>query len=209
MSSFLIIDGYNLINKWLPLLKAKQYSIESARDKLFYMLQAYCDFKDIKGIIVYDGSQSKRSVEDGNPTVIYSKKGESADTVIESLVYKSKDRENIRLITDDRIVTNMVTGMGAYASSAKVFELHVQSALSSMRGLIREKARKLNKGIRLLVLSGILASFFLTTHASAQTDIKRRIISLTPTSTEILFALGLDKEIVGVSTFCNWPENRS
>jgi iron complex transport system substrate-binding protein len=35
---------------------------------------------------------------------------------------------------------------------------------------------------------------------------KARIISLTPASTEILFALGLDKEIIGVSSFCNWPK---
>ena len=32
-----------------------------------------------------------------------------------------------------------------------------------------------------------------------------RIISLTPASTEILFALGLDDEIIGVSSYCNWP----
>ena len=34
---------------------------------------------------------------------------------------------------------------------------------------------------------------------------KMRIISLTPATTEILFALGLDKEIVGVSSYCTWP----
>ncbi len=33
-----------------------------------------------------------------------------------------------------------------------------------------------------------------------------RYISLAPSTTEILFALGLNKEIVGVSTFCNYPE---
>jgi len=33
-----------------------------------------------------------------------------------------------------------------------------------------------------------------------------RIISLAPATTEILFALGLDKEIVGVSEFCNYPK---
>ena len=32
-----------------------------------------------------------------------------------------------------------------------------------------------------------------------------RIISLTPATTEILFELGLDKEIVGVSSYCTWP----
>jgi iron complex transport system substrate-binding protein len=33
-----------------------------------------------------------------------------------------------------------------------------------------------------------------------------RIISLAPNITEILFTLGLDREIVGVSTHCNFPE---
>ncbi len=33
-----------------------------------------------------------------------------------------------------------------------------------------------------------------------------RIISLAPATTEILFALGLDKEIAGVSEFCNYPK---
>lgn len=32
-----------------------------------------------------------------------------------------------------------------------------------------------------------------------------KIVSLSPATTEILFALGLDKEIIGVSTFCNYP----
>jgi iron complex transport system substrate-binding protein len=34
----------------------------------------------------------------------------------------------------------------------------------------------------------------------------KRIISLAPNITEILFALGLDEEIVGVSLHCNFPE---
>ena len=42
--------------------------------------------------------------------------------------------------------------------------------------------------------------------ASSIEQPKTRIISLTPASTEILFALGLDREIIGVSSFCNWPE---
>lgn len=34
----------------------------------------------------------------------------------------------------------------------------------------------------------------------------RRIVSLAPSITETLFALGLDREIVGVTEFCNFPE---
>jgi iron complex transport system substrate-binding protein len=37
-------------------------------------------------------------------------------------------------------------------------------------------------------------------------DPPQRIISLAPNITEILFALGLDEEIVGVTRYCNYPE---
>ena len=36
-------------------------------------------------------------------------------------------------------------------------------------------------------------------------DPPQRIISLAPNVTEILFALGLDKQIIGVTRFCNYP----
>lgn len=38
-------------------------------------------------------------------------------------------------------------------------------------------------------------------------DPPKRIISLAPNVTEILFALGLEKRIVGVTRFCNYPKN--
>ncbi|MDP3015774.1 MAG: ABC transporter substrate-binding protein, partial [Deltaproteobacteria bacterium] len=34
----------------------------------------------------------------------------------------------------------------------------------------------------------------------------KRIVSLAPNITEILFGLGLDEEIVGVSIHCNYPD---
>ena len=43
----------------------------------------------------------------------------------------------------------------------------------------------------------------------AETQRPHRIISLAPSTTEILFALGLDEEIVGVSLFCNYPQEAS
>lgn len=39
-------------------------------------------------------------------------------------------------------------------------------------------------------------------------DAPRRIVSLVPSITELLFALGLDREVVGVTTFCIHPAER-
>lgn len=48
-------------------------------------------------------------------------------------------------------------------------------------------------------------SRIISSTASAEELPQSRIISLTPASTEILFALGLEDEIVGVSSYCDWP----
>ncbi|MDP2916514.1 MAG: helical backbone metal receptor, partial [Dehalococcoidia bacterium] len=36
--------------------------------------------------------------------------------------------------------------------------------------------------------------------------VPQRIVSLSPSNTEIVFALGLDDKLVGVTTFCDYPE---
>lgn len=53
-------------------------------------------------------------------------------------------------------------------------------------------------------IAAILCLLFFFSRAPAE-DRVPRYISLAPSTTEILFALGLDKEIVGISTFCNHP----
>jgi iron complex transport system substrate-binding protein len=48
----------------------------------------------------------------------------------------------------------------------------------------------------------LFLGFLFNSHAA---DAPLRIISLAPSTTEILFALGLDEEIVAVSSFCDYP----
>ena len=126
MSLYLIIDGYNVIHKIPYLVNAQNLSIESARDKLFKTFQKYCDFNSIEGLIVYDGNQDSRTIEDGNPAVIFAKAGECADTIIESLIYNMDKKEDARVITDDRLIANMVTGMGAFTMSVNLFEQELE-----------------------------------------------------------------------------------
>lgn len=50
----------------------------------------------------------------------------------------------------------------------------------------------------------IAAVFMISGFTSASAG--QRYISLAPATTEVLFALGLDNEIVGVSSYCDYPE---
>jgi len=62
-----------------------------------------------------------------------------------------------------------------------------------------------------IILLVSLVTIFFQGHSSAGTVTgKPRYISLAPSTTEILFALGLNQEIVGISSYCNYPpETRS
>jgi iron complex transport system substrate-binding protein len=55
----------------------------------------------------------------------------------------------------------------------------------------------------------IVISIILGTSSSVSADLAsppKRIVSLAPSMTEILYALGLGENIVGVTTFCDYPE---
>jgi len=55
------------------------------------------------------------------------------------------------------------------------------------------------------ILFTLLFFIFACGYSFAAEDEGLRVVSLAPSTTEILFALGLDEEIVGVSSFCNYP----
>jgi len=80
-------------------------------------------------------------------------------------------------------------------------------ALSSVMGCGVKEADKSNQNVQ-----KILSSQFPITikdDLGRQVTLKAeptRIVSVSPSHTEILFALGLGKRVVGVTTYCNYPE---
>lgn len=54
-------------------------------------------------------------------------------------------------------------------------------------------------------LPAFLLSHFLLIAAAPLPAQARRVVSLMPSYTEIIFELGAGKDLVGVSNFCNWP----
>jgi len=66
--------------------------------------------------------------------------------------------------------------------------------------------KKLLLIISLLFLGTVLLNSLELALAGTVPKASARYVSLAPSTTEILFALGLDEEIVGVSSYCNYPE---
>lgn len=133
MAEYLIIDGYNIISKWPDLAENKQKNIEFARQKLNNIIQKYIDYKGIKVTIVYDGAGPDKSIINGSPEIIFSKGTESADSIIESLVYNHQSPEQIIVATDDNIQRNFIVTAGAWYVSANDLETEVAEVLEEMR----------------------------------------------------------------------------
>lgn len=62
----------------------------------------------------------------------------------------------------------------------------------------------MKRDIAIVAILVLLLSILSGASSGREAD-RLRVVSLAPSSTEILFALGLDDEIVGVSQFCNYP----
>ena len=69
----------------------------------------------------------------------------------------------------------------------------------NIRGLFSPSSVRRGRGGGRLFAGAVFISLFSPCHAAL------RIVSLAPAATEILFALGLDEEIVGVSLNCDYP----
>ena len=60
--------------------------------------------------------------------------------------------------------------------------------------------------IRACILNFILSIVILLSAVSASAEPPKRIISLAPSTTELLFAMGLGDRVIGVTGFCDYPE---
>jgi iron complex transport system substrate-binding protein len=72
------------------------------------------------------------------------------------------------------------------------------------------KIRISNRNLKCWFLNFIFSFFIFNFAFSIPTtiaELPNRIISLAPNLTEILYALGLGDRIVGVTTFCDYPED--
>jgi len=138
----LVIDGYNVLHRWKSLKKLVKKDFDFAREELIRLINNYTDYADIKAVIVFDGGEFQKPEGNLDASVVYTKKRESADHYIERLVYQAVDRSRITVATNDRMLQNMIQGMGAFFMSTENLERTVESELDTMRKKIKLKSSK-------------------------------------------------------------------
>jgi predicted RNA-binding protein with PIN domain len=129
-----IVDGYNVIHAW-PQLKRLlgDASLEAARDKLVERLSVFGMVAGADVTVVFDAHHSTARTNSEllveGVHVIFTRKGHSADHVIERIAYDaSQANDAITVATSDRFQRDLVRGMGGAVISALELERRVVDA---------------------------------------------------------------------------------
>lgn len=117
MDEILIVDGHSAIFAWSELRELHAHQPLRARKELIAMLTRYQDARERTHVVlVFDGKGKTTGSEggmDGDILVLYSRSGETADTVIERLVARKGKTMKITVASNDRLELDTVSAFGA------------------------------------------------------------------------------------------------
>lgn len=133
-----IVDGYNVAHAWPELKRLLSgASLEAARDRLVERLSVFGMVAGADVTVVFDAHHSaarsnSEQMVDG-VRVIFTRKGHSADHIIERMAYEaSAAGDVITVATSDRFQRDLVRGMGGAVISALELERRVIDAEAEM-----------------------------------------------------------------------------
>ena len=112
---YLIVDGHSVIFA-LPKLRATHAKRSArAREELIKRLRHYQDWTGVRVIVVFDGKGAKIdiSADPHDVQIFYSRRGETADAIIERLASKYAKRFHLTVATSDYLEQETVAAAGA------------------------------------------------------------------------------------------------
>jgi predicted RNA-binding protein with PIN domain len=136
---YLIVDGHSVIFAWPELRKVHERRSSLAREALIRQLRDYQDWTGVRVVIVFDGKGAQVSVTSGSGDVqiFYSRRGQTADAIIERLASKYAGKVDLTVATSDSMERQTVHASGAMCISPKALREAVEEArLTTPRKLV-------------------------------------------------------------------------
>jgi predicted RNA-binding protein with PIN domain len=133
MSLHIIVDGYNVIRQSKQLRILDLRDIQEGREALQDILAEYRKSKGHRITLVFDGTnavspgsqrQRFRGIE-----ILFSRNGETADTVIKRMA--ARERERALVVSSDRDIISFVASVGSATIGSRTFEDKMLQALYS------------------------------------------------------------------------------
>ncbi|MCF7709154.1 MAG: NYN domain-containing protein [Verrucomicrobia bacterium] len=146
----IIIDGYSLLNNWREICERRPWYSVQARDRLIRRVQGYADVVRVPVTVVFDGIGRGASNEwhdkSGAIEVLYSGAGETADDIIERVVFKLLEYGEILAVTDDLAERRTIAVMGGTVWSCLEFIEDVKLMENKMKDELKHSSSKAKKG---------------------------------------------------------------
>ena len=136
-TSYLLVDGYNIIFSWSELKALAATNLDAARIALLDTMCNYQAMKKCELIVVFDAYRVQNHVTESfdyhNIHVVYTKEAETADTYIERFAHEHGRKHYVRVATSDRMEQIIITGQGCHMVSAGEFEQEVKAQEEMIR----------------------------------------------------------------------------
>lgn len=131
----MIVDGHSIIFAWPDLGRLHGRRSSLARESLVKRLRDYQDWTDVRVIVVFDGKGAQVS-ETSDPhdiQIFYSRKGQTADSIVERLVSKYATRFDLTVATSDYLEQQTASAFGAECVSPEMLREILQEAATRER----------------------------------------------------------------------------
>ncbi|SRR6266700_2240459 len=147
MGCDILVDGYNVIKNSVMFQLLEQKSMATARDVLIQQLKNRYRQSDCRVTVVFDGDRvQEQESHDDHIRIIFSRQGETADSVILRLAAQSRLAEReIRVYSDDTEVQegSVMSGGSAHTTKQLTGQLNAAPRDVAHRALHRQKARRI------------------------------------------------------------------
>jgi predicted RNA-binding protein with PIN domain len=142
----ILVDGYNVINRDVSFQTLSAKRLAAARQLLVDQLASRYRHTPHQVIVVFDGDDVReQSTQDRRVRIIYSRAGETADSVIARLAASARAMgREVELYSDDREVRQSVSQQGGSVGSTNQLTKHLNAAPADLARLShhRQQARR-------------------------------------------------------------------
>ena len=146
MGRDILVDGYNVIKRNVSFQTLSTKSLASARQLLVNQLANRYRHTPHQVIVVFDGDGvSEQTLQDRRVRIIYSRAGETADSVIARLAASARAAgREVELYSDDNEVRQSVSQQGGTISSTNQLTKNLNAAPTDLTRLShhRQQARR-------------------------------------------------------------------
>ncbi len=130
MGRDILVDGYNVIKRAPSFQAVRTQNLAAARAQLIALLRNRYRHTPHQVIVVFDGNETLEQIShEQRIRIIYSRHGETADSVIARLaVHARSDGREVEIYSDDFEVQQSVTSQGGTAQTTAQLERQVYAA---------------------------------------------------------------------------------